>query len=95
MHTDFPPELIPLTGNATDTPVLLLDTRCSYIDLQECADMRLNAVRGLLRSLSTMEPGYADHRDLVNVTQAAEILLTDAYDLLAAARQAVHRQRLG
>ncbi|MFZ6045673.1 hypothetical protein ACFW0H_06065 [Pseudomonas sp. CR3202] len=98
MHTDFPTpsaELVPLTGNAGTTPVLLLDGSCSYIDLQECADMRLNAARGLLHSLASMAPGQADERDLVHFADAAQLLLTDACDLLAAARKAARREAMG
>ncbi|WP_052659152.1 hypothetical protein [Pseudomonas sp. LFM046] len=98
MHTDFPTpsaELIPLTGNARRTPVLLLDGSCSSLDLQECADLRLNAARGLLQSLASIEPGYADERDLVHFAQAAELLLTDACDLLLAARTAMRREADG
>lgn len=109
MHTDFPPspsqnsspgrhtlsDLIPLTGNAGATPVLLLDGSCSYMDLQDCADLRLNAARGLLHSLATMAPGQADERDLVHFADAAQLLLTDACDLLAAARKAAQREAVG
>ncbi len=94
MHTDFL-NLIPLTANAGTTPVLLLDGACSYLDLQECADLRLNAARGLLHSLATMAPGQADERDLVHFAEAAQLLLTDACDLLAAARKAAHRETIG
>ncbi|MDH4557821.1 hypothetical protein E8F11_22060 [Pseudomonas sp. BN417] len=94
MHTDFS-NLIPLTGNAGTTPVLLLDGSCAYIDLQECADMRLNAARGLLHSLATMAPGQADERDLVHFADAAQLLLADACDLLAAARKAARREAIG
>ncbi|MFC5695631.1 hypothetical protein ACFPU0_08675 [Pseudomonas sp. GCM10022186] len=74
--------------------MLLLDGSCSYIDLQECADLRLNAARGLLHSLASMSPGQADGRDLVHFADAAQLLLTDACDLLAAARKAACREVL-
>ncbi|MCO6056003.1 hypothetical protein NG726_04885 [Pseudomonas sp. MOB-449] len=95
MHTDFPrpsSTLIPLTANAGVTPALLLDGSCSYADLQDCADMRLNAARGLLHSLATMAPGEVDGRDLTHIADAAQLLLTDACDLLAAARKAARRE---
>jgi hypothetical protein len=90
MHKDFPnpsAELIPLTGNAGSTPVLLLDASCSAIDLQDCADRRLNAARGLLRSLASLESPEAEGSDLLHFADAAHLLLTDACDLLAAARR--------
>ncbi|MDH4873587.1 hypothetical protein [Pseudomonas sp. BN515] len=85
------PHLIPLTGNAGKAPVLLLDGNCSYNDLQDCADMRLSAAKDMLRSLSLLDSSEADGRDLQNFAHAAAVLLEDASDLLAAARQAVRR----
>ncbi|MCY1295048.1 hypothetical protein D9M68_585490 [compost metagenome] len=92
MHTDFPPpsvELVPLTGNTSTTPVLLLDASCSAIDLQDCAD------RGLLRSLASLKSLEADGSDLLHFADAAHLLLTDACDLLAAARKAARREVVG
>lgn len=91
MHTDFP-HLIPLTANAGTTAVLLLNGSRSYVDLQDCADMRLHAAKNLLRSLSLSDSREADGRDLMNVAHAAAVLLEDACDLLAAARKAAGRE---
>lgn len=90
MHKDTP-HLIPLTGNAGKTAVLLLDGNCSYDDLQDCADVRLHAAKHLLRGVSLMESSDAGGRDLRHVAHAAALLLEDACDLLAAARQAARR----
>ena len=98
MHTDFPPpsvELVPLTGNTSTTPVLLLDASCSAIDLQDCTDRRLNAARGLLRSLASLKSPEADGSDLLHFADAAHLLLADACDLLAAARKAARREAVG
>lgn len=95
MHTDFPlpsPARIPLTANAGITPVLLLDGNRACVELQDCADMRLNAARGLLHSLASMTPGDVDGRDLMHIADAAQLLLTDACDLVAAARKAARRE---
>jgi hypothetical protein len=83
---------IPLTGNTGTTPVLLLDGGCSYIDLQECAESRLYAARGLLRSLASLELTDANERDLQHFANAAHMLLEDACDLIAAARRAARRE---
>ncbi|MCW2295060.1 hypothetical protein M2262_005110 [Pseudomonas sp. BIGb0408] len=86
--TDF----LPLSSNPTSTPVLLIDTRCSYIDLQESAEQRLSAVRGLLRSLAVMNITLADASDLRYLSEAAHLLTEDACDLIKAAHQAAMRE---
>ncbi|MCY1556829.1 hypothetical protein D9M68_936210 [compost metagenome] len=84
--------LIPLTANAGLAPVLLLDGNCTYNELQDCADMRLHAAKDLLRSLSLLESVEAEGRDLQHFAHAAAMLLEDACDLAAAARQAARRE---
>ncbi|GAC1034395.1 hypothetical protein thsps21_52240 [Pseudomonas sp. No.21] len=97
MHTDLPsttPALVPLTANAGNTPVLLLDGSQPYIELQDCAEMRLSAARGLMRGLASLSPRQADDLDLdlVGMVHAAHVLLTDACDLVAAAHLAARRE---
>ncbi|KIP96621.1 MULTISPECIES: hypothetical protein [Pseudomonas] len=86
------PDLIPLSSNPSSTPVLLVDTSRSYIDLQECAEQRLNAVRGLLYSLAVMNVTLADASDLRNISEVAHLLTEDACDLARAAHQAAMRE---
>ncbi|WP_165668698.1 hypothetical protein [Metapseudomonas otitidis] len=87
-------DLRPLSANPSGSSVLLLDGSRSYLDLQETAEYRLMAARDLLASFAYMEGSCADGRYLANVAEAANLLLSDAYDLLRAAREAVQRDRL-
>ncbi|KIQ03334.1 hypothetical protein RU08_06415 [Pseudomonas fulva] len=87
--TDF----IPLSSNPTTTPVLLIDTSHSYIDLHESAQQRLSAVRGLLHSLAAMTIAHADATDVQNISAAAHLLTEDACDLVKAAHKAAMRER--
>ena len=82
-------KLIPLTNNPSKTPVLLIDSTASYLDLEACADRRLNAAKGLLDSLAHMSFTNVEPKDLHNFTDAAYLLLEDANDLLQAARNGV------
>ncbi|WP_375738400.1 hypothetical protein [Pseudomonas boanensis] len=84
-------KLVPLTSNATNAPVLLIDASRPYLELQECAEQRLSTVRDLLLSLSSMVITHADGKDVNRVADAAYLLLEDASDLLQAARQAALR----
>ncbi|WP_177429672.1 hypothetical protein [Pseudomonas sp. YY-1] len=87
--TDF----FPLTSNPTkNNPVLLIAADGSYLDLQECAEQRLSAVRGLMHSLSCMKLEHAGAQDLSNVAEAAALLLDDAHDLFKAAGAAAKRE---
>ncbi|BAN47819.1 hypothetical protein [Metapseudomonas resinovorans] len=83
---------IPLSENAIQAPVLLLDAGAAYHDLQDCAEQRLHAAKSLLLSFTCMRIDIAESRDLVSVANAAHLLLADASDLLAAARKAALRQ---
>ncbi|MCY1276075.1 hypothetical protein D9M68_310480 [compost metagenome] len=85
-------DLRPLTSNPTEGPVLLLDASRPYLDLQESAETRLSAVRGLMHSLACMTLDHASAQDLSNVATAAALLLDDACDLFKAARQAAQRE---
>ncbi|MNF01343.1 hypothetical protein D3C80_2003210 [compost metagenome] len=82
---------IPLSENAIQAPVLLLDASADYLDLQDCAEQRLHAAKSLLLSLSCMQIDFAESRDLVSVANVAHLLLADASDLFTAARKAALR----
>lgn len=84
--------LVPLTSNPTNTPVLLLDASTPFVDLQECAEQRLCAAKGLLFSLSCMGINQADAKDVSRIADAAYVLLEDATDLFNAARKAALRE---
>ncbi|WP_052493768.1 MULTISPECIES: hypothetical protein [Pseudomonas] len=85
-------DLMPLSSNPGSAPVLLIDTSRSYIDLQESAEQRLSAVRGLLQSLALMNITLADANDLRYLSEAAYLLTEDAYDLAKAAHHAALRE---
>ena len=82
---------IALTTNPNQHPVLVLDAGASFNDLQECAQQRLSAAKGLLLSLACMNISQASSTDLNNVADAAYLLLEDASDLFKAARNAAGR----
>jgi hypothetical protein len=84
--------LVPLTSNPTNIPVLLLDAHAPFLDLQECAEQRLCAAKGLLFSLSCMGINRADAKDVSHIAEAAYVLLEDASDLFKAARNAAQRE---
>ena len=84
--------LIPLTTNPSKTSVLLLDAGTPYLDLQECAEQRLCAAKGLMFSLSCMSINHADAKDVSRIADAAYVLLEDATDLFSAARNAALRE---
>ncbi|HBO5639836.1 hypothetical protein GFM12_06865 [Pseudomonas aeruginosa] len=87
-------KFVPLTTNATDAPVLLIDSNRPYLELQECAEQRLSTARALLWSLSSMVITHADGRDVNHLADAAYLLLEDASDLFQAARQAALREEV-
>ena len=80
--------LIPLSHTPADTPVLLIDATAPYLDLEACAEQRLNAAKGLLYSLAHMRITDADPKDLHNLSDAAYLLLEDASEIYQAARNA-------
>lgn len=84
--------LIALTTNPSKTAVMLLDASQPYIDLQECAEQRLSAAKGLLYSLACITISHADAKDVNNLADAAYLLLEDANDLFKAARHAALRE---
>lgn len=85
-------ELLSLSSNPSSRPVLLLDASRPYLDLQDSAEQRLSAVRGLMLSLTCMNIGLADAKDVQNLVEAAYLLLEDASDLFKAARTAAVRE---
>jgi hypothetical protein len=85
--------LIPLTNNPSNTPVLLIDSTASYLDLEACADRRLSAAKGLLDSLAHMKLTDVEPKDLHHMADAAYLLLEDASDLFQAARGVVIGER--
>lgn len=84
--------LIPLTGNPTKAPVLLLDANQPFAEIQECAERRLGAARDLLQSLACLKIEAASGHDISNLADAACLLLEDASDLFKAAGQAARRE---
>lgn len=87
--------LAPLTTSPTNTPVLLVDTDASYLDLQECAEQRLHAAKGLLSSLASITITTAHADELSKFADAAHLLLEDASDLFKAAHRAAKREGAG
>ena len=81
--------LIPLPHTPAETAVLLIDTTAPYLDIEACAEQRLNAAKGLLCSIAHMRIIDADPKDLHNLSDAAYLLLEDASELYQAARNAV------
>lgn len=81
--------LTPLTYLLGDEPVLVIDETCSAEALQDNAEARLEAARGMLETIASLDVAEQLHRhDLANVAQAAQILAADASDLYGAARVA-------
>ncbi|MES2820125.1 MAG: hypothetical protein V4812_14195 [Pseudomonadota bacterium] len=85
---------IALTSNPNPHPVLVLDASASFSDLQESAQQRLSAAKGLLLSLACMSITHASTNDLNNVADAAYLLLEDASDLFKAAGTAAVRREV-
>ncbi len=84
---------LPLSSNPTTTAVMLIDSNCSYMDLQESVEQRLRAVRGLLHSLAAMSITQADGLDIQHISEAAYLLAEDGCDLARAAHQAAMREK--
>ncbi|WP_256581215.1 MULTISPECIES: hypothetical protein [unclassified Pseudomonas] len=87
--------LVPLTTSPSKTPVLLIDTCASYMDLQECAEQRLGVAKGLLSSLATITISTAHAEEISKFADAAYLLLEDASDLFKAAHRAAKREGAG
>ena len=72
----------------TETECLLIDPRTDRETLFDHAEQRLDAVKDLMFTLSTIDGRGGDMvvSDLSNVAQVSRLLLGDASDLLVAAR---------
>lgn len=82
-------QFTPLTYQLGDEPALVIDETCSAEALHDNAEARLEAARGMLETIASLEVATQLHRhDLANVAQAAQILAADASDLYRAARTA-------
>lgn len=79
-------DLSPLTANPSDSHVLLLDGSQPLTALLDCAELRLSAAYGLLDSVTCMTIKTVDRHDLINVSEAARVLVADALDLYKTAR---------
>lgn len=89
-------QLTPLTYQLGDEPALVIDEACSAEALQDNAEARLEAARGMLETIASLEVATHLHRhDLANVAQAAQILAADAADLYRAAHTAGKRGHHG
>lgn len=88
-HDDMP-RLKPIsTAGPSGEPALLVDESASPEALYLEADSRLTAVQGMLFSVAT--GAYIrslDGQDVANIAQAAQILTSDAMDLLHALHSA-------
>lgn len=85
-------QFTPLTYQLGNEPVLVIDSTCSADSLQDNAEARLEAARGMLETIANLEVATHLHcHDLANVAQAAQILAADAADLYRAAQTAGKR----
>jgi hypothetical protein len=82
MKNQLPPRrFYPCTENATDNPVLLIDSNAPLPDLHACLRERLNAALEHFNLMAcTSLPDFAE-RDLNNVTNTARILVQDVSDV--------------
>ncbi|WP_110669990.1 hypothetical protein [Salinicola halophilus] len=73
----------------TETECLLIDPRTDRETLLDNAEMRLDAIKDLMFTLSTMNGRDNDLTsvDLSNLAMVSRLLVGDASDLLVAARQ--------
>lgn len=72
--------LVPLSRNDTNHPVLYLDANASLSDLYACAQQRIGAANNLLEILDCA----SSSQDLAQIRFAIGLLLSDGYDLLRA-----------
>ena len=80
----------------TETECLLIDPRSDRETLLDNAEMRLDAIKDLMFTLSTMNGRDRDLTsvDLSNLATVARYLMGDASDLLVAARRIDAQQRV-
>ncbi|MGO4000971.1 MULTISPECIES: hypothetical protein [Pseudomonas] len=77
----------PLTANAGDAPVLVIDTQANSLDLLEAAQQRVRAASELLETLYCLCFNQADGKDLAHVVSALYLLTQDGSDLLDVVQQ--------
>ncbi|PJK36041.1 fructose-bisphosphate aldolase [Pseudomonas sp. S10E 269] len=82
MKNQLPPRrFYPCAENATDNPVLLIDSAAPLLDLHACLRERLNAVLEHLNLMACSSlPDFAE-RDLNSVANTARILVQDVSDV--------------
>ncbi|WP_046080016.1 hypothetical protein [Halomonas sp. HG01] len=79
------PQLSPMTYQLGEEPALVIDEACSADALYDNAEARLEAARGMLETIASLQVATSlQHHDLANVAQAAQILAADAADLFRA-----------
>ncbi|MGY2140916.1 fructose-bisphosphate aldolase [Pseudomonas reactans] len=76
-----PRRFYPCTENATDTPVLLIDSDAPLLDLHACLRERLNAALEHLNLMACSSLPDFGERDLNNVANTARILVQDVSDV--------------
>ena len=85
MTINTPPRLQPLASVAPGETTLLLDEAASPQALFEAADSRLSAAQAMLFTVATGSDARAlDGQDVANIAQAAQLLASDALDLMRA-----------
>ena len=82
MKNQLPPRrFYPCTENATDNPVLLIDSDAPLLDLHACLRERLNAALEHLNLMACSSlPDFAE-RDPNNLANTARILVQDVSDV--------------
>ena len=82
MKNQLPPRrFYPCAENATDNPVLLIDSTAPLLDLHACLRERLNAALEHLNLMACSSlPDFAE-RDLNNAANTARILVQDVSDV--------------
>ena len=81
MKNQLPPRrYYPCTENATDNPVLLIDSNAPLLDLHACLRERLNAALEHLNLMARSSLPDSGERDLNNIANTARILVQDVSD---------------
>jgi len=80
----------------TESECLLIDPRADRETLLDHAETRLDAIKELMFTLSTLDGpgGNLAAADLANLAMVSRLLLGDASDLLVAARRIDAQQRV-
>ncbi|MDW7746739.1 hypothetical protein [Halomonas sp.] len=92
MTINTPPRLQPVSTTAHSEPALLVDEAASPEALYLEADARLTAAQGMLLSAALAgDSNSLEGHDVANIAQAAQILTSDALDLMRAMHEAHQR----